>query len=494
MTLPASDAQYDATPEQALAAIDGHTGPVIVDLDETLLLANSTSLFLDSVRPAFLAYLVVKLVDVLRRVRKSSSGPDQDTRRVRGVLTLLPWSGWWWRRRVDRVIPELVNRPLVDRLNQAGGPVIVSTKGYRPVVEPVVAAAGLRQATLVAMDPRSAEDRDEAKYRLTTDALAPTPMAESLVVTDSLADGRLLEASGTPLRVIWPLRRVPGLFSRVYFPGRYLGVKRPRAQYVRKIAMEDLALWILGSIWLADQPITHLIGLVVLGVSFWAVYELGYLDNDRVAERHEADPALSDMYYQRAVLFETWKPAVAAILTGVAGLWILRWPDGPDPFDYVRWAAVLVTTTVVFRLYNRVDKQTRVLLYPLLQLARLGAFLAVVPTTATADMAIIVVTLLRWVSYYMYRTRDGHWPTDDLTVIRFIVFAAGSALLAAQHEWSDLVAPTTISLLVWAAFLARRSLPKALAQAHRIDRPTGPGGPSDDHAGTSTRTNGSKAS
>lgn len=488
MTLPAPDAQFDATPERALAAIDDHDGPIIVDLDETLLLANSTSLFLDSVRPAFLAYLLVKLVDMARRGRGSVS--DRDTRRVRGVLTFLPWSRWSWRRRVDRVIPELLNRPLIERLDQSGRRVIVSTKGYRPVVEPIVAAAGLRQAELVAMDPGSDEDRDEAKYRLTGEAVAPSSLSESLVVTDSLADGRLLEASGTPLRVIWPIRRSPGLFSRVYFPGRYLGVKRPRAQYLRKIVKEDLALWILGSIWLADQPVTHLLGLVVLGISFWTVYELGYLDNDRVAERHEVDPALSDVYYQRAVLFETWKPAVVSIATGVLGLWILRWPDGPDPVDYVRWAVVLVATAAVFRLYNRVDKQTRVLLYPLLQLARLGAFLAVVPTTATADMAIIVVTLLRWVSYYMYRTRDGHWPTDDLTVIRFIVFAAGSALLAAQHQWTDLVAPTTISLLLWAAFLARRSIPTALSQAHRIDRP-GPSNPVQGQASESTNGSGS---
>lgn len=470
MTIPAADAQFDATPEQALTAIGGHDGPVIVDLDETLLLANSTTLFLDSARPAFLVYAVVKIVDLLRSRRSSEPKPDQDTARVRAVLTALPWTRWWWRRRVPKIVPELLNRPLIDRVRESGGPVVVSTKGYGPVVGPVIAQADLNGAQVVAMDPKSSEDRDDAKYRLTVDALAPRSLDESLLVTDSLSDGKLLAASGTPLRVIWPLGRGPGLFSRIYFPGRYLGVKRPRSRYVSKIAKEDLALWVLGSIWLADQPITHLLGLIVLAVSFWAIYELGYLDNDRVAERHESDPALSDVYFERSVRFQAWKPVLAAALTGVLGLWILRWPDGPDPVDYVRWAAVLASTSLVFRVYNRIDKQTRVLLYPLLQLARLGAFLAVVPTTATADMAIIVVTLLRWVAYYMYRTRDGRWPTDDLTVIRFIVLAAGSVLLAAQHEWTDMVAPTTLSLLVWAALSARRSIPTALAQAHRIDR------------------------
>ena len=363
-----------------------------------------------------------------------------------------------------------MNRPLIERLHAAGGPIIISTKGFRPIVEPIVAEAGLGSATLVAMDPGRGEDRDEVKFRLTTEAVAPAPLTEALVVTDSRSDQRLLDASGTPLLVVWPLARRPSLFANVYLPGRYLGVKRPSAHYVRKIIKEDLAFWILGSIWLADRPLTHVAGLVVLAVSFWAVYELGYLDNDRVAERHEDEPALSDVYYARVLSFGLWKPVLTASLLGVAGLWILRWPDGPDPFDYLRWAGVLVVTWGIFWTYNRIDKRTRVLLYPLLQLARLGAFLALVPTTAIADLALIVVTLLRWVSYYVYRTRDGRWPTDDLTVIQLIVITAGTFLLAAQHQWSDVVAPTSLSLLVWALFLARHSLPSAIGQMHRIDR------------------------
>lgn len=474
MTVPEAEPGFDATPEQAIAAIAGHRGPVVVDVDETLLLANSTSLFLDSARPAVLVYFVVKLVDLLRPGSRRGSGPDRDTRRVRAVLRALPWTGWWWRRRVSRRAAQLLNRPLLQAVAGADGPVVVSTKGYAPIVEPLLAGAGLGPATIVAMDPHSAEDRDEAKYRLTEQAVGPAGLDRSLVVTDSLADRRLLEASATPLLVTWPLAPVDGPFANVYLPGRYLAIKRPRSRYVRKIVKEDLAFWILGSVWLADRPLTHVIGLVALALSFWAVYELGYMDNDRAAERYEHDPALSDVYYSRAVRFRTWKPVLFATITGLAGLWILRWPDRPDLFDHLRWAAVLVMTWLVFRLYNRVDKQTRVLLYPLLQLARLGAFLALVPTTAIADMALIIITLLRWVSYFIYRSRDARWPADDFSVIQLIVFMAGSVLLAAQHQWSDLVAPTTLSLLVWMLFLARHTLPPALAQAHRLDRSARP--------------------
>ena len=109
------------------------------------------------------------------------------------------------------------------------------------------------------------------------------------------------------------------------------------------------------------------------------------------------------------------------------------------------------------------------LLFPLLQLLRVGAFLALVPSTAIADMALIVQVIIRWVNYFLYRTRDGRWPTEDLASIRLIVFGAASVLLSAQHDWGDLVSPTTVSLLAWHLFLARHTLPRSLAQAHRVD-------------------------
>ncbi len=481
MSLPQADPRFDATPEEALAAVARHSGPVVVDLDETLLLANSTSLFLASVRPAFLVYWVVKLADFIGR-RGGDDGPDRDTRRVRSILTLLPWSRRSWRRRATALADEYLNRPLIAALQQADGPIVVSTKGFQPVVEPLVARAGLAGARLVARDPNSDEDRDDAKLRSTEEALPSGGLAHSLVLTDDArADHRLLAACARPLRVLWPAPPAVEPFATMYLPGRYLSVKRPKSRYVRTIILEDLSLWILGSVWLASNPLSHALGLVVLAVSFWAVYEFGYMDNDRSAERYERDPKLSEVYHHRRLDVAAWKPLAFAALSGAAGLWVLRWPDVPAPVDYLRWVAVLAATVVVFVLYNRFDKQTRVLLYPLLQLLRLGAFLAVVPTTAIADLALIIAVLIRWVAYYIYRTRDTTWPSDDLSVIRLLVFTAGSFLLASQDQWSDLIAPTTLSLLAWMLFRARHELPAAIRSAHRIDRvgptpvPTEPG-------------------
>jgi hypothetical protein len=43
--------QYDASPDYTLAAVCTHEGPLLVDLDETLYLRNSTEDFIDCARP-----------------------------------------------------------------------------------------------------------------------------------------------------------------------------------------------------------------------------------------------------------------------------------------------------------------------------------------------------------------------------------------------------------------------------------------------------------
>jgi hypothetical protein len=46
---------YDASPDFTIAAIGAHEGPLLVDLDETLYLRNSTEDFIDCAWPGLLA-------------------------------------------------------------------------------------------------------------------------------------------------------------------------------------------------------------------------------------------------------------------------------------------------------------------------------------------------------------------------------------------------------------------------------------------------------
>ena len=73
---------FDTEPNDALQAIDAHLGPVLVDLDETLYLRNSTEDFISSAWPGPLAFLLIKVLDLLRPWRWSGGLPTRDVWRV----------------------------------------------------------------------------------------------------------------------------------------------------------------------------------------------------------------------------------------------------------------------------------------------------------------------------------------------------------------------------------------------------------------------------
>lgn len=474
MSEPEATTPFDCTPQQALTAVERHEGTVIVDFDETLYLRNSTSDFLSSASPNLLAFLIVKVLDVIKPWRRAE-GPvgaevGRDAWRVRMIMLLMPWTIGRWRRKAWSAMADGLNRPLADKLRAAEADVVVSTLGFTPIVQPLIDHAGLNGAELVAMNPwRSAEQR-RGKLVLTEDAVGSDAVAGSAVITDSMADQELLSASGTPMLVVWPDAAPGETFHRLYYPSRYLNrVKRPGSKYVRsKIVREDLALWILASVWLADNPIAHVLGLVILAVSFWAVYEAGYVDNDRVAARHEEDPTLSDEFLDARMALPTWQPAAWAVVAGVLGLFVLRLPSGPTALDFGLWAVALSATYLTYLVYNRVDKRTRIYLFPLLQLARASVFAFLVPITAIAGLAIVTHVFVRWVKYYVYRV-GGSWPSLDVSAIQILLFVMGAIVLARAGEWGDLITPTVLGLLLWHLFLARKELPRILRSAHRID-------------------------
>ncbi|MEM7326725.1 MAG: hypothetical protein AAF531_26805 [Actinomycetota bacterium] len=469
---------HHVAPEHALSAISAHQGPAVVDFDETLYLRNSTSDFLSSARPALLAFVLVKVIDVIKPWRFGTGGDElRDMWRVRVLLALMPWTKGRWQRQAASSARFALNERLASSLRVGERPVFVSTLGFEPIVRPLLDAFDIGKLELVAMDPWDSEQHGRGKMALTSEAIGGQTLAASTFVTDSEVDRELLDASALPMLVTWPEAGPGETFHRVYYPGRYLTkVKRPGSRYMRKIFKEDIALWILSTIWVAANPITDTIGLLLLALSFWAVYETGYVDNDLVADRYEDEPALTEEFRKRMVTYPPWVPLAWSGVLGLLGLLVLRIPDLPSTADCLLWALVLWVSVGVFRIYNRLDKGTRVLLFPVLQLLRTAAFIVVVPTVAIAILAIAIHVIMRWVSYYVYRTVPGGWPgSADMLVVRVVVFVSlGTLLISQQDDWSELWSATTLSLLAWHLFLARREIPAAIRNAHRIDRERAP--------------------
>ncbi len=468
----------EVNPQPAIAALLTFKGPVLLDLDETLYLRNSTEDFIDSARPGVLALLAMRLLDAVRPWRWTGGDSTRDVWRIRCVLTLFPWTTRYWATRVRALAAEAGNEPLIAAVKQRTtvpsllAP-IITTLGFRPIVAPLVAALGLPpQIRIVAASVTTFADRRDGKLRLAVKALGHETIRKALVLTDSRQDEELLQACAMPVRTVWPDARFRPALSGLYLPGQYLSqVKRPGERYVtRGILQEDFALWILCSIGLATSPVTHFLGLGLLLLSFWTIYEGGYADNDRVGARFEPAPKLNRAFHEARVVTPLWTPWAWAIASGAGGVFLLR-GTGPDALaGGLAWLAVLLSTHGFFLLYNRFDKTTRIWGYAGLQLARSAAFVALVPISAIGAIALGAHILAKWMPYYIYRMEGRNWPDAPHFLNRLLFFLVLAVLLAFATGFRSLATGTTLALLAWNVFRARHELFSMLLGAHRIDR------------------------
>jgi hypothetical protein len=471
LPLNAKRSSFDAAPDHALRAIAAHRGSLLVDLDETLYLRNSTADFISHACPAPLAFLLMKLLDLLAPWRLTGGLPTRDNWRVISLLLLMPWTLLTWRHQAARLAAQWTNHPLLNALRASSDPKAIVTLGFGPVVSPLVAAMSPGEVRLLSMNVWRFHQRCEGKRAVALRTLGEVACQGALFVTDSLDDLDLLQACAQPLRVVWPGAHCRALFSDAYIPGLYTArVKHPGQNYIqRSILREDFMLWVLATIALASSPfVAHLAGLALLALSFWAIYETGYVDNDRIAAQFEKTP-LSDAYFENTVRSSTVLPWVWACFAGVGGIVLLRWPAPPSPIDFLEWAALLALTFSIFRLYNRVDKQSRVWLFGVLQMLRAAAVAAIAPISLAGALGLTAHGLARWVPYFIYRC-TGTWRKEVAGRIRLLFFVLPTVVCVNAFGWSLTETVTTLAILIWFAFKARHELRSALRAASPISQ------------------------
>ncbi|MDP4302817.1 hypothetical protein [Leptothrix discophora] len=478
---------HDIPADQALLAIARHRGLLLLDLDETLYLRNSTEDFIDTARPRTLALLLLRLLDALRPWRWTGGAVTRDAWRVRLILSCFPATTARWRREVAGLAERHGNAALLQVLGVSGtvpSGAVVATAGFLPIVAPLVAALGLPGARIVAVRVWHFADRRVGKLHLARQALGDEAVRASMVLTDSSQDRALLDHCARPLRVVWPGARFQAALGGVYLPGQYLScVKRPGERYiVRAILQEDYAFWLLSSVALAAQPLLHALGLLALLLSFWAIYERGYVDNDRVAARHEAEPKLSAAFHDAPVATPAVAPWLWALASAAVAVVLLRGPlPWQDDAPWTAWAApwagwtlVLLATQCGFALYNRCDKATRVWLFVALQFARSAAFVVLVPILPIGAVALGAHVLARWVPYHVYRLAGRDWPGTPVQLMRLMFFIVLALLLALAQGMAEglalLASPTALALFGWNLLRARQELVAVLRAATRIDR------------------------
>lgn len=460
--------------DDALTAVEGHEGPVIVDFDETLYLRNSTEDFLDCIVPGLMGRLLLKAVALIGPWRMTGS-LTRDAWRVRIAAFLFPWIWLRWHARVEALAAAHINGRLLSAISNRDD-VVIATLGFEPVVRPLLDAMGLFHVKLVACRFGSIADRRAGKLALLRAQIGDENVERSLVITDSEDDRPLLAACAVPLFVLWPEARFVPALSRVYLPFEYLTVvKRPKKRYfLGAVLGDDYIMWVLASVALAASVISHVFGLLLLLFSFWAVYERGYVDNDIVAATHEKDPVLSDAFHGSHVATPRVTPWLWAMAFGLAGLTALSWPELPSIADLAAWSAVLVGTHIFYLAYNRIDKTARIWMFAGLQLLRAFALVAIVPVTAIGAVALSALALSRWVPYCVYRaTKKANWPGMPVQVVRLMFFLVmGSTLVIGTGvetvEWW-----TGAAILFWCLLRAGKSVNTIIRKSNTIYAETG---------------------
>ncbi len=464
---------YSCPNDQAIFAIKaaGVENAVILDFDETLFLRNSTEEYLNSLQPRFLGALLLLILSFIKPwqwlPRPIRGNISRDWLRVLIATLLFPWTPMLWKFRSKRLAGLYGNPLLLDALRaNPRASVIIASNGFDFIIRPIVEKLDLPVKQLIACRFwHGSADRKRGKKALLTDVLGSAVLAQSVVITDSIDDEILLQAVATPCLTQWPEATYIKAMGDFYIPFFYTDrVKQPGEQYIVKVILaEDLLFVVLCTSWLSNHPVVHAVGMTFLMAAFWCIYEVGYMENDVVAEKLEATPKLSSTYLKYKSRISFWQPWIWALLFSLPGMAFLQIAKGDfqwtlatigNSFDQIddeqmlqalgAWAVLLVALRLTYLVYNYANKPTRVWLYPVLQGYKCFGFLAVTSTNLIGSLLFLALCLSRWMLYLIYRYGKGSWYKVG-QVLRCLIFA--SLVLTAAIGTQD------ISLLLsWQAW------------------------------------------
>jgi hypothetical protein len=257
----------------------------------------------------------------------------------------------------------------------------------------------------------------------------------------------------------------------VYLPGIYtVTVKRPDGAGVGGI-ITTFSFWLLASMTAPEFELQSVLVVFFLFLSLWSVYEIGYMDNDICARKFETDPVFTNEtigYPYKRVQRSAW---IFAIIAGGVGCVLAR--DQSWMIMFGEWLLILVLTRGLYFYYNRIDKNTRVWLYLILQLARDASFILVVPVGTVGVMACMAQIIAKWQQYFIYRYIRvfdlTKWPELQVHTIRLILFIALVGTLSMAEQSVNPWRWPTAAIIVWCVLLAHKEIPSIIKATHRID-------------------------
>jgi hypothetical protein len=471
---------------------------ILVDFDETLFLLNSTQEYFRTLQPRPFAMVLLFLLKYLKPWNwlpgKYKGEVSKDWLLVIITTLLFPWTPILWLWRARHLAKYYTNTELNQALLNSKAKVVIATSGFDFIVRPVLGYMSITANELISCRFwQGISDRHKGKRALVEDKLGSSVMAGAIAVTDSIDDLPLLSAVAKPCLVVWPQTQSLSANNYRYIPLYYLEKvkKTGESHLVKQVITDELPLLLLGLSWLSPHPWLHGIGVTILLLSFYCIYELGYWENDRVGEKFEKNPVLSQYYHDYKGKMPLLEPWFWAFSITVVGLFVLELSKiGIDPtqtywglesivpaklaIDLLFWFGALLLMRSIFWIFNHLDKQTRMWIYPLLQATKYFSFLLLVPTNVIGTMLFVSQVVSRSLPYIIYRwfgeknKFPAHFPDR---FVRLLLLVSLLICLALGARNADLLLDWQVLAIV--GLLTLRSLKdiwQIVSQARLINR------------------------
>ena len=486
--------------EAAINLVENVPGgtPIIVDFDETLLLRNSTEEYLNSLQPRIIGKFVLTLLNFLKPwnwLPDAIKGDfSRDWMRVLIATIFLPWTLIIWQWKAKTLAHNYENKALIKALeNRKDCPIIIGTLGFDLIVYPIIKHLSLEINRVISCRFwQGGIDRVKGKLQMVTDSLDKDAVTNSLVITDSNDDETLLLSASHPCLLVWHEAQYIPAMSDIYIPLVYTEkVKKPGDQYLFKtIIKDDLLMLVMASTWLSHQPLLHFASMTLLMFSFWCIYEIGYMENDLIAEKFEKSPQLTANYQKYKPIINLWQPWIWSSILAIPGIVLLELTTIIHNDDFIfgfnqldlskiltkigLWFGLLLLLRATYWVYNRVDKQTRDWLFPCLQVYKCFGFLVITTTNIVGSMLFAAQVLSRWLPYIIYRyAKVGNWTANVghlfTNLFRCVIFTF--LLIAASlgnQDTSLLISWQSLCIFVYCAWRGRKQFREIIHQAHPI--------------------------
>ncbi len=425
---------------------------IIIDFDETLFLRNSTAEYLNSLKPRLIGLFLLKILYFIQPWNwlpvPFRGNKIRDWFLVTTATLLMPWTLFLWQKKAKSLADSYANQEIIDAVNNnANCSLVIASLGFNFIINPILKNMPIKYDRLISCRFwRGATDRSKNKLLMVKETLPSEAIASAVFITDSYDDMPLLQAVAKPCLVIWPLAKYVAPLNNIYLPFFYLDkVKRVGENYISRVILwDDVPVLLLAFSWQATQPLFHGISMLLLLVSFWCVYEIGYYENDLIAEKYEEKPKLSITYHTYKHTMETWHPWLWSIVFGLGGVWLLvasqnvnllfsseviqsRWQiSNPVLLAMIYWTGFLLLSRLCFWIYNYLNKQTRTWLYLLLQSFRYYGFIAVTAINPIGTSLLSSQIICRSILYIVYRYSGGsaeNWPQQvPEKFLRWLIF------------------------------------------------------------------------